>query len=172
MCIRDSPYVTSSCNHREIDDQFRAVRIPNTIPNLTMPPDSDFSMSAGDFEESFREEHHSAAWDAVLCSFFLDTAHNIFDYLRTIYRLLKPGGRLISLGPLLWHYADMPGEMSIELSWEELQQALEGVGFQILVEETDRECKYTSDDRSMQYTVFRCVLFVAQKPFEQFEHEH
>ena len=37
-------------------------------------------------------------------------------------------------GPLLYHYADMPGEFSIELSWEDVRRiAEEDVGFEILV---------------------------------------
>jgi len=38
-------------------------------------------------------------WDAVLSCFFLDTAHNVIQYIRAIYRMLKPGGYLINIGP-------------------------------------------------------------------------
>ena len=38
------------------------------------------------------------------------------------------------LGPLLYHYSDMPGELSIELSWEDiLRVARDKIGFEILV---------------------------------------
>jgi hypothetical protein len=33
-----------------------------------------------------------AAWDAVVTCFFLDTAHNIVEYIEIISKLLKDGG--------------------------------------------------------------------------------
>ena len=39
----------------------------------------------------------------------------------------------ILLGPLLYHFADMPHEMSIELSWEDVRQIIVKTGFEILV---------------------------------------
>ena len=36
-------------------------------------------------------------------------------------------------GPLLYHFADMPSEMSIELSWTDLKGAILKFGFQLLV---------------------------------------
>jgi carnosine N-methyltransferase len=32
------------------------------------------------------------AWDAVVSCFFIDTAHNIVEYLEVIAKALKPGG--------------------------------------------------------------------------------
>ena len=52
--------------------------------------------------------------------FFIDTAHNIIEYIKTIYNILKEDGVWINIGPLLYHYADMSDEVSIELSWEEI----------------------------------------------------
>jgi len=158
------PFFTQPNNHLRMDDPLCKFLIPDVVPNLSMPKDADFSMSAGEFEESYSGAEHTGAWNAVLAAFFLDTAHNIFSYLRCIWRLLAPGGRLISIGPLLWHYADMPGEVSIELSWEEVKLAIEGVGFQIVHEELDLECKYTSNPRSLQQNSFKCIHFVALKP--------
>ena len=37
------------------------------------------------------------------------------------------------IGPLLYHFADMPAEMSIELSWTDLRETILKFGFQILV---------------------------------------
>lgn len=96
-----------------------------------------------------------AEWDCVACSFFIDTAHNVIQYLEKIHSILKPGGYWINLGkvhfhddestnhvmilfdfvgPLLYHFADMPGEFSIELSWEDIRRIAEQeIGFEILV---------------------------------------
>ena len=38
-------------------------------------------------------------------------------------------------GPTRYHFADMPGEFSIELSWEDIRRiAEEEIGFEILVQ--------------------------------------
>ena len=61
--------------------------------------------------------------------FFIDTANNVIAYIKTIYNTLKKGGIWVNLGPLLYHYADMPNEVSIELSWEELKIIINKIGF-------------------------------------------
>lgn len=37
-------------------------------------------------------------WSCIACCFFIDTAHNILDYLERIYTILKPGGIWINFG--------------------------------------------------------------------------
>ena len=40
----------------------------------------------------------------------------------------------VCTGPLLYHFADMPGEPSIELSWQDIQRIAEKeIGFEIIV---------------------------------------
>ena len=40
----------------------------------------------------------------------------------------------VCVGPLLYHFADMPGEPSIELSWQDIRRiAEEEIGFEIIV---------------------------------------
>jgi hypothetical protein len=36
--------------------------------------------------------HHAGAWDAVVTCFFIDTAHNIVEYIEIISQILKDGG--------------------------------------------------------------------------------
>lgn len=38
------------------------------------------------------------SWDCVATCFFIDTAHNVLDYVETIWKILKPGGVWINLG--------------------------------------------------------------------------
>lgn len=40
-------------------------------------------------------------WDCIATCFFIDTAHNVIDYIDTIWKILKPGGIWINLGNLL-----------------------------------------------------------------------
>ena len=71
----------------------------------------------------------AGAFDAVACCFFLDTAHNVLEYLEVIWHCLRPGGYFVNLGPLLYHWADAPGEeLSVELSLEEVKAAAAQVG--------------------------------------------
>jgi carnosine N-methyltransferase len=74
----------------------------------------------------------------------------------------RPGGILVNIGPLLFHYADMPTEESVEVSWEELRGILLAFGFEIEHEEFV-DCHYTSNARSMMRTRYSCVHFVARK---------
>ena len=41
--------------------------------------------------------------------------------------------RIVLAGPLLYHFADMPNETSIELSYEELKKVILKFNFEILV---------------------------------------
>ena len=41
-----------------------------------------------------------------------------------IHKILKPGGRWINLGPLLYHFADIPKEPSIEPSYDIVRRYL------------------------------------------------
>jgi len=72
-------------------------------------------------------------WDSVITCFFIDTAKNIIEYIETIYEILTGGGVWINFGPLLYHYAEMETESSIELSWEEVRHIIIKVGFEIKV---------------------------------------
>lgn len=40
----------------------------------------------------------SDSWDCVATCFFIDTAHNVIEYIETIWKILKPGGVWINLG--------------------------------------------------------------------------
>lgn len=53
--------------------------------------------------------------------------------MEVIYSILKPGGIWINLGPLLYHFSDVPNENSIEPTYEDLIVIIRSVGFVILV---------------------------------------
>ncbi|CAL8249948.1 unnamed protein product [Boreogadus saida] len=118
-------------------------------------------MVAGDFCEVYTEPD---SWDCVATCFFIDTAHNVLDYLETIWKVLKPGGVWINLGPLLYHFENMANELSIELSYEDIRAAIVKYGFQLEVERESVKTTYTENDRSMLRHVYDCVFFVARKP--------
>ena len=122
------------------------------------------------------DDVHAAAWDCVACCFFLDTARNVLTYLevymheslvhaltsrQAIFNMLKPGGLLINLGPLLYHFDDNDEAPSLELSFEELRAAMLGIGFAVEVraESCDvcaRDCGRRSASRSRRRTMPMC----------------
>ena len=46
------------------------------------------SIGMGDFLDIYTEQE----WDCIATVFFIDTAHNIADYIERIYYILRPGG--------------------------------------------------------------------------------
>ncbi|THU61846.1 hypothetical protein C4D60_Mb07t27560 [Musa balbisiana] len=125
------PWIHSNCNSLSDSDQLRSVSFPDIHPSSAGITEG-FSMCAGDFVEVYNDESQEAYWDAVVTCFFLDTAHNIVEYIETISKLLKTGGVWINLGPLLYHFADSYGpedEMSIELSLEDVKKIAFHFGF-------------------------------------------
>ena len=146
------------------------------------------SMCAADFLCLYSDADHAAVFDAVACVFFLDTAPNLIRYLETIRHCLKPGGLLINVGPLLWHFEnnapgnhgrddDGDGEHdastssgiadpgSFELSDDEVKALVEKLGFTVISHESGVETPYIHDSDSMLQTVYRSSSWVARKPF-------
>ena len=118
---------------------------------------------AGDFTEVFDEQPEE--WDVVATCFFIDCAHNILEYVEIIADLLVVGGHWINFGPLLYHYADMDTDLSIELSYEELKASFATFGLEMVREETDLPSVYTAHPTSMLKQEYRCVSFTCVKKF-------
>ncbi|KAF7262058.1 hypothetical protein EG68_00708 [Paragonimus skrjabini miyazakii] len=154
------PWAPNFCNNMSREDQLAPIHFPDVCP-ADLSPDVPFSMAAGDFSEIYTEPD---SWDCIATVFFIDTAHNILAYLETIWRVLKPGGHWVNLGPLLYHFSDLPGEDSLELSYEELRSAIQRIGFEILKENKRIRCGYTENPASMLSYEYRCVYGLFRKP--------
>jgi carnosine N-methyltransferase len=76
---------------------------------------------------------------------------------------LKPGGAWINLGPLLYHFSEIPHELSIELTYDQLMRVVRSFGFQVENEEFIKTT-YTTNYRSMLQNVYQCAKFTAIKP--------
>ncbi|KAM3611418.1 uncharacterized protein V6R79_018205 [Siganus canaliculatus] len=157
------PWIHQFSNNKKSADQTRPIRFPDVNPQ-SLAPNADFSMVAGDFVEVYNEPE---SWDCVATCFFIDTAHNVIEYVETIWKILKPGGVWINLGPLLYHFENMANELSIELSYEDIRRAIIKLGFHLEVEKESVQTTYTENDRSMLRYVYDCVFFVARKPEQQ-----
>uniref|UniRef100_H3CG24 Carnosine N-methyltransferase n=1 Tax=Tetraodon nigroviridis TaxID=99883 RepID=H3CG24_TETNG len=156
------PWIHQFSNNKKSSDQTRPVRFPDVNPQ-SLPPKADFSMAAGDFVEIYSQPD---SWDCVTTCFFIDTAHNVIEYVETIWKILKPGGAWINLGPLLYHFENMANELSVELSYEDIRTAVLTTGFHLEVERESVQTTYTENQRSMLRYLYDCVFFVARKPAE------
>ncbi|KAF8086959.1 hypothetical protein N665_0607s0019 [Sinapis alba] len=158
------PWIHSNCNSVSDNDQLRPVSIPDIHP-ASAGITEGFSMCGGDFVEVYNESCHAGMWDAVVTCFFIDTAHNIIEYIETISKILKDGGVWINLGPLLYHFADTYGhgnEMSIELSLEDVKRVASQYGFEIEKERTI-ETTYTTNPRSMMQNRYYAAFWTMRK---------
>jgi carnosine N-methyltransferase len=151
------PLIHSFSNVFWNNGPFKEIKVPDEALNIDS---GEMSMVAGEFVEVYKKQVES--WDSVVTCFFIDTAHNIIEYVETIYQILKKGGVWINLGPLLYHYTDMEKEVSIELSWEELKHIIINMGFEIK-NESIRESYYSSDIDSMLKSIYKCIFFTAVK---------
>ncbi|CAF3505224.1 unnamed protein product [Adineta steineri] len=154
------PWILNFCNNITNDDQSRAVQFPD-VDTSSLPMDSRFSMSAGDFLQIYNDPND---WDCVTTCFFIDTAHNVIEYVERLWKILKPGGAWINFGPLLYHFEDIPNEMSFEISYADLRTVILSYGFQIETEKLPIRAGYIKNERSMLHYEYDCVFFVAVKP--------
>ncbi|KAK4798298.1 hypothetical protein SAY86_030624 [Trapa natans] len=163
------PWIHSNCNSLSENDQLRPVSIPDIHP-ASAGITEGFSMCGGDFVEVYGESSQIGAWDAVVTCFFIDTAHNIIEYIEIISKILKDGGVWINLGPLLYHFADtysQEDEMSVELSLEDVKRVALHYGFE-LEKESTIETTYTTNSRSMmQNRYFAAFWTMRKKPMEK-----
>mmetsp|Transcript_30840 Transcript_30840/g.71227 ORF Transcript_30840/g.71227 Transcript_30840/m.71227 type:complete len:490 (-) Transcript_30840:15-1484(-) len=157
------PFVLNLENRKNSRDHVRGVRIPDVCPSAILCPPGvettpeDFSMCAGEFVDVYCEQF--AAWDAVLTCFFLDTAKNIFLYIRVIADIIRPGGLWANVGPLLYHFAEQPDSVSIELSWEEIKPAI--AKYFVFHEEDLKYGLYTTNSEGLYRTRYKCIFFAA-----------
>lgn len=176
------PWIHQFVNNQNRSDQIARITFPDVSPTQA-PPKGQFNMVAGDFLEAYKDHDY---WDCVATCFFIDCANNIVEFIENIYKyvdtqtyiysiinviflfcsILKPGAIWVNLGPLLYHYSDVPNEGSIEPSYEDLVYIIEKIGFKFLKNETGVRTKYAQNPKSMQQHEYLSVFFVCQKPIE------
>ncbi|CAI5724654.1 unnamed protein product [Peronospora destructor] len=139
------PWIHNPSNALTITDLLRPVAIPDVAPaellglnngGAATPP--DFSMCAGEFLEAYANDKE--CWDCIVTCFFIDAAPNVID---------SDGN-------------DERYEQSVELSYEEIKHVMSTYNFRIQ-KESQRECLYTDNVKSMMKTVYNCAFFTAVK---------
>ena len=156
------PWIHQYTNNVACEDQTRTVTFPDVDPTA-LSPDVNFSMIAGDFTQVYDDPEYVASQDCVVTSFFIDCAHNIVHFIELIYKIMKPGGKWINFGPLLYHFADVPRESSIEPSYDIVKKIIEKTGFEFVREEKDCEATYCQNPKSMLQYSYKCVSFTCLK---------
>ncbi|MCO5558166.1 hypothetical protein L7F22_011743 [Adiantum nelumboides] len=160
------PWIHSNCNMTSDENQLQPVYFPDLHPGSAGITDG-FSMCAGDFVEVYSHSGQEGMWDAVVTCFFIDTAHNIVEYIEIIAKILKPGGVWINLGPLLYHFADAVSfsgeeEMSLEISLEDVKKVALSYGLKLQKERTI-ETTYTANQKSMIQTRYTAAFWTMIK---------
>ncbi|XP_055593514.1 carnosine N-methyltransferase [Uranotaenia lowii] len=156
------PWVHQYVNNLSRSDQIEAIYFPDISPTK-FPPKGTMNMVAGDFLQVYKDENY---WDCVATCFFIDCANNIIEFVEAIFNILKPGGIWINLGPLLYHFSDVPNENSIEPTYEDLVVIIRSCGFNILKNKTDVPTKYAQNPASMHQSEYKSIFLVCQKPFQ------
>ena len=113
-----------------------------------------FQIAEGDFLR--HKPANDELYDYIVTQFFIDTGSNVVATLQQIKGLLKPGGKWINLGPLLWSGG---GSVAMELNLEEVLELAKEVGFEIMIDEGQVEEKYRRRTVECEYTADRMGTF-------------
>lgn len=149
------PFCHSLSNIYTAQGATREIMVPDVLPSECR--DMDLSMAAGDFLEIYKDD--AGQWDALVTCFFIDTAHNIIEYLESIKRLLKPDGIWINLGPSLWHFEGNTSG-SIDIPMDEVKRLAGRIGFRIQ-DEQEVELTYTTNPASCMRYTYRASFWTA-----------
>ncbi|KAJ6779347.1 hypothetical protein PWT90_04285 [Aphanocladium album] len=184
------PWVHTFSNHLTRENHLRGYKMPDIHPATVLAATPDrgiMTMCAADFLCLYEDDEHKDQYDSVACSFFLDTAPNLIRYLEVIKHCLRPGGVLVNVGPLLWHFENnAPGNHgtdddgdgdhdhknssgiadpgSFELANDEVMALLSRLGFVVEWLQTGIEAPYIQDRDSMLQTTYRANAWLARKP--------
>ncbi|XP_039958816.1 carnosine N-methyltransferase isoform X1 [Bactrocera neohumeralis] len=154
------PWVHQYVNNLRMADQVAPIRFPDICPAKN-PPKGNIMIAAGDFLEVYKTPN---CYDCVATCFFIDCGNNIVDFIEAIFRILKPGGIWVNLGPLLYHFSDIQGENSIEPTFENLELIIKMVGFEFLRSQTGVRTKYAQNPQSMLKSEYESLFWVCRKP--------
>jgi len=186
------PWIDDPSNRWRLLDLVQPVRFPDIDINNLLDKAREqaenqgateiqpsMSMAAGEWLSIYSRPEHHEAWDAVITSFFIDTAANPIEYLELIYKCLKPGGIWINFGPLKYHWQrqinpeldqshlDSRYAESVELSLDEILYAANDIGFEMIMGPSRHICRYASSPGSMAANIYDAAFFSMRKPLRQ-----
>jgi hypothetical protein len=130
------PFIDGMSHHATTNDMLRKISAPNSSPNPSV------LLVEGDFNTAFKDR--GGLYDIIITHFFIDTARNLMSYFDTIRFLLRPGGKWLNFGPLLYGTGPF-----VQLSLDEIIAVIEEMGFTF--EDIDDVCgSLTFDDRKVR----------------------
>ncbi|EDR26335.1 hypothetical protein, conserved [Entamoeba dispar SAW760] len=147
------PYI--NCTSDIIDSSNLKIRhsIPDCDPSLL----KEISLSDFDFESYC--EKTSIQFDVVCTCYFIDTAFDIINYIKSIKSVLKPQGIWVNIGPLHW-VNDCYS--SLHLSLDEVFEIAFQVGFTMIKKEMIQSLNYIPQEYFTCPTTYNPCLFVMQ----------
>jgi len=131
-----SPWIAETKNVVSLAYRIKAVTVPDVDPSSIRDGDcvsqAQFSMMAGEFLSLYskflpenqakhscrthdRTTSNAEKFHAIACSYFLDTAPSLPDYLITIYHMLTEDGLLLHFGPLMYHWSGHGSLLPLDL---------------------------------------------------------
>jgi hypothetical protein len=119
--------------------------------DLAINSNGSLTIQYGDFVRLYgMNDDHAQFYDGIITNFFIDTSANIFDYLFTIQKILKPGGIWINLGPLHYHH-----KQAIPYSYQHLLEIIQSMQFDLLFTEVVENSYYGEEMVMMKPEYYR-----------------
>lgn len=169
------PWALTFSNQRSVEEQVRAVRVPDVHPGTYLHGRSEgmerhaferMGMVAGDFCLLYTGPEYTNAFGVVATVFFIDTAPNLIRYLEAIANVLEEGGYWVNLGPLLWHFEDRrPGD------GKKANEDEDGDTDMSEQQASFHRSKGIADPGSMELTAEEVITLISHLGFEVLEHE-
>ncbi|KAL7520729.1 hypothetical protein ACHAWX_005438 [Stephanocyclus meneghinianus] len=203
-----SPWLAETKNVTTFDNRIRTVTVPDVDPSsiqnvagrFEVAP--EFTMLAGEFLSLYssflpqNQVHHDVLdnnhphqhppvqkFHGIACSYFLDTAPSLPEYLITIYHMLVDGGLLLHFGPLMYHWSGhgalLPRDLvrasknciadtnsryhkrnAVDFTWSEVRHMIVNTGFEMMEEEMNIPALYTANHDSMMKVLYNSVFLV------------
>eukprot|EP00536_Pseudo-nitzschia_multiseries_P015225 jgi/Psemu1/217214/e_gw1.841.10.1 len=173
------PYLLDGmANEVDSERRFKPVRFPDaSVANVANVDGGCGSLSytVGDFvgnNDVYYRRQRVGQFDAVVTCFFIDTATNIYEYVETIRRLLRPEtGVWINVGPVQWHHNAI-----LRPSVDELKDLIEASGLWSIKEwsvdttpvsyrdENDHKNDGNENDATPEHALPRMTSFDGYRP--------
>ena len=159
------PWIHDLSNRASKSEATKLVNFPDIDPS-ERPDNFQFDIIPGDFVEVSKEMELDESLDAVITTFFIETAQNPLKYLDAIAKILKPGGLWINFGSL--NFVHEPFQDCISISLEVLKNIVKTeYKFAFLKDEIVQSTYGTTNcDTSRTKVDLNCCFFVCQKPEE------
>ena len=149
-------------NRSSADEVTKPNAFPDINPSNRDPELFQFEVAQGDFLQVI-EDYEDNFLDAIVTTFFIDSAQNALTYLDVISRLLKPNGLWINFGGLNFAYEPFTEDGFIPMSLEIFKNIVKKeYDFEFLKDEMVLS-SYARPRISMTEIQQNCAFFVCRK---------